>query len=300
VSNAIRQAAETSKQMPESDYSPLIVLQSGLQNLAPLFCLPGAGASVTSFTELVACLDRMRPVYGLQPRGLDEGVPHSTIHAAAECYVQAINEKYPGGPVHLLGHSFGGWVALQIAQFLLESRRTVASLTILDSEAPDHVDGVIPEYNNTEAITQWIDTFELVLGHPLGIRPTDIDLRPEAEQREILHDCLVAEGLLPAGSDPEILRGPLRTFAASVRTPYRPEKPYPGLLRLVFVDNPRLDAVANRRNQQKIVDDWKQCAPNLISVHCPGNHLTVLKRPQVNALANLIQDKSAGSSMSAD
>jgi thioesterase domain-containing protein len=295
LSHAVRKGGESQRVLAESSYSPLIALQSGRQNIAPLFCLPGAGANVTSFTELTTCLERSQPVYGLQPRGLEgELVPHTTVFAAVECYVRAINEIYPRGPVHLLGHSFGGWLAFQLAQTLLQSGRTIGSCTILDSEVPDRDARILREYNNTEALMKWVDTFDLVLGRPLGVSRTDIDSRSEAVQRGLLHDRLVAEGLMPVRSDPDMLRGPLRTFAASLRTHFRPDRPYTGQVRLVLVDDPALDEVANRQNQQETTDGWKRWVPNLRSTHGPGNHLTILKRPHVQALADLIQEDLSG------
>ncbi len=290
LSKAIYLSTETAAETPERNYDPLVRLQSGRLDTAPVFCLPGAGAGVTSFTELVTCLDRTRPVYGFQPRGLEgELVPHSTVFAAAESYVQAIDKLYPFGPIHLLGHSFGGWVAFQMAQVLLQRGRAVASLIILDSEAMSTADGVVSEYSNTEAVMQWVDNFELVLGRPLGVARKDIDSLPETAQRELLHGRLANEGLMPLRSDPDMLQGPLRAFVSSLRTHYKPDTPYLGPLRLVLVDDPQFDQESNRRNQQRVTEDWKRWAPNLTCVHGSGNHFTVLKPPHVLALANMVQ-----------
>jgi amino acid adenylation domain-containing protein/FkbM family methyltransferase len=293
LSDAIRSAAETSRELPERSYSPLFRLQSGRPNAATHFWVPGAGATVIDFAEVVTCLDGTGSVYGLQPRGIeDEFVPHSTVQAAAELYVRAINEIYPQGPINLLGHSCGGWVAFQMARLLLESGRPVASLVILDKEAPDLADSVIREYSRADMIMSWIDNCELILGRPLGIGRSDIEWRPEAVQREILHRHLVTVGLMPQRSGPDELRGPLRVFGASIRARYVPDKPYLGPLKLILVDDTRLDHVANRQQRQKVIEDWRRFAPNLVWVHGPGNHLTMLKAPHARTLANLIQDCS--------
>jgi len=291
LSNTIRDAAETSREMPEKNYFALFSLQSSRQNAATHFWVPGAGATVADFAELVSHMDRTISVYGLQSRGLegDDFVPHSTVRAAAEFYVQAINEIYPRGPVHLLGHSNGGWVAFDMAHLLLESGRTVASLIILDKEAPDREDSVVREYNQTDVIMIWIDNCELILGHPLGISRTDIEWLTEAAQRELLHRALVKEGLMPQRTDPNELRGLLRGFGASLRARYVPDNPYRGPLKLVLVDDPRLDQASNQQNHQKAIEDWKYFAPTLVSMRGPGNHLTMLKRPHAQTVANLIQ-----------
>jgi arthrofactin-type cyclic lipopeptide synthetase C len=291
LSDALHEAAETAREKPERKDSPLFCLQSGRQNAATHFWVPGAGATVINLAEVVTHLDRTISVYGLQPRGLEaEYVPHSTVEAAAEYYMQAINEVSPRGPVHLLGHSFGGLVAFHMAQLLLESGRTVASLIILDKEAPDRADSVAHEYSHTDMLMSWIDDCELVLGHPLGISRADIEWLSEGTQRELLHTNLVREGLMPPRSNPDELRGPLRVYGASIRARYVPDKPYLGPLKLVLVDDPRLDQASNRQQHQKIVKDWKHYAPGLVSVQGPGNHLTMLKTPHAQTLANLIQD----------
>jgi len=56
----------------------------------------------------------------------------------------------------------------------------------------------------------------------------------------------------------------------------------------VLVDDPRLDHRANRFAHRNVIENWKYFAPNLVSIHAPGNHLTMLKKPHVHALAGLI------------
>ncbi len=100
-----------------------MTLQGGAAGAAPLFRVSGAGSGVTTFVDLMMALGSSVPVYGLQPRRTDgEAPPHSTVQAAAEYYLRALREACPAGPVHLLGHSFGGWVAFEMALRLHEER----------------------------------------------------------------------------------------------------------------------------------------------------------------------------------
>jgi amino acid adenylation domain-containing protein len=274
--------------------SPVHVLQTGESRETVLICMPGAGANVISFVDLVNCLDKSAPVYGMQPRGLDEshGIagPHSTVEAAAATYLNAARQITGIRPVHLLGHSFGGWVAFEMALSLKEHGRPPAAVTILDVDAPDSAESGLREYNMTEILMTWIETLELILERPLGILPADLELLNEAGQRQLLHDVLIREGLFPKRSTPDVLRGPLRTFAAAVRTRYTPRSTYSGAVRLLLADDPRLDRNSNESARRVREEAWRAWAPKLNCVHVPGNHITVLKRPHVQTLAGVLMD----------
>jgi syringomycin synthetase protein SyrE len=232
------------------------------------------------------CLDETRPVYGIQPRGLDGVlVPHSTIHAAVECYLGELERIYHRGPIHLLGHSFGGWVAFQMAQRFLQAKRPVETLIILDSNAPDDQHTPAREYGDVDIMMEWVDTLEQIVERSLNVRRSDFDVRDETAQIKFLHRLMVRESIMPNRSVPDALRGPLRTFSASLRTQYKPDTPYPGPVKLVLADNVKLDASANRRMHQEIEEGWRQWAPDLTCLHTSGNHMTMLKQPHVRDLA---------------
>ena len=287
--HAMRNAGKDRTELPETTYSPVLSIEAGQRDVAPFFCIPGAGSNVTTFVDLTSRLSRAWPIFGLQPRGLDGLlVPHSTVIAAAEFYLRAINRSGHKAPMHLLGHSFGGWVVLEMARMLLESGRPVASLSILDSSVPDEIDFVVREYNNTEAIMRWTDLVEQLLGRSLHLQPADLDCQEASVQRQLLHSRLVSEAVVPARSHPDMLIGPLRTFASMLRTHYKPAKVYPGPVHLLLVNDPKLDPQANRLMQEQVEERWKRSAPSLTCTHVPGNHVSILKPPHVNALAEAL------------
>jgi arthrofactin-type cyclic lipopeptide synthetase C len=294
LSRALDRAREEAPSSAGSG-SPLVTLHGGARGAAPLFCVPGAGSGVTSFVDLMLALDPSVPVHGLQPRGVDgEALPHATVQAAAEHYLRALREACPAGPVHLLGHSFGGWVALEMALRLHQAGRPVASLTILDSEVPHDSEAVVRERGGGEAFLELVEVLELTVERSLGIGPAEVASRDEAGWLKLLHGKMVALGLLPARATPEVLIGPFRTFARCLRTAYRPSGVYPGRLRLVLVDDPRKDAAANRANFAEVERGWRAWAPALVFSVGAGNHVTALKPPHVAALAALLaEDRGA-------
>jgi thioesterase domain-containing protein len=143
------------------------------------------------------------------------------------------------------------------------------------------------EYTRTDVMMEWLDLIEQIAGHPLNVQRSDLDSRNEIEQIGLLRNLLVREGIISSALEPDMLRGPLRVFAASLRTQYQPAKPYPGPVQLVVADNAKLDGNANRLEHELNAKGWKHWAPNLVCLHASGNHMTMLKEPHVRSLVQL-------------
>ncbi|QKV90496.1 amino acid adenylation domain-containing protein [Streptomyces sp. NA02950] len=110
----------------------------------PLFCLPPQSGLSWSYFPLARHLSADFPVYGLQARGLDDGesLPGSLRDMATD-YLEQIRAVQPSGPYHLLGWSFGGTVAHEMAVRLQAQGEKVAALILMDafpSAPPDPVD----------------------------------------------------------------------------------------------------------------------------------------------------------------
>ncbi len=280
---AMSQAMAVCAPVAQAQHQALLRIQSGRAGYAPVFCVPGAGDSVTGFVGLSEALGREWPLYGLQPRGLDgEAVPHSQVEAAAQGYLAALEHECPRGPVHLIGHSFGGWVALEMALRLQAMGREVASLTVIDSEAPG---GAGRPYTTTAALLRLLEAMQLSAGKPLGIDRAEFAGWDEVTQRQRLHAGMVAVGLLPARASVDAMDGPARTYAAALRTVYRPAHRYNGVVRLVLAEDPALDASGNQREQGLMIEGWRGQGTALQVWYGAGNHFTLLKAPNVLGLA---------------
>ncbi|WP_420919063.1 non-ribosomal peptide synthetase, partial [Streptomyces bohaiensis] len=100
----------------------------------PLFCVHPAGGLAWVYAGLLQHLEAGQPVHGLQMPNLagTEPFPES-ITAMADRYVREIRAVQPEGPYRLLGWSFGGNVAQEVAARLEQAGEEVALLALLDA-----------------------------------------------------------------------------------------------------------------------------------------------------------------------
>ncbi|SPL99593.1 unnamed protein product [[Actinomadura] parvosata subsp. kistnae] len=127
-------AVRLDRAAPELDLSPLLTLREG-EGGVPLFCVhPGRGIG-WSYTALLPHLAPGRPVYALQSPVLqDPGyVPPGSMRELAEDYLRRVRAVRPEGPYLLLGHSFGGLLAYEMAARLRADGQAVGLVASLDA-----------------------------------------------------------------------------------------------------------------------------------------------------------------------
>ncbi|MFC9757996.1 non-ribosomal peptide synthase/polyketide synthase [Streptomyces sp. NPDC056921] len=100
----------------------------------PLFCVHPLGGLGWAYRALTGYLDSRHPMYALQAAGFDEPAPvPSTITVMAADYLTHLRRVQPSGPYRLLGWSFGGLVAQEMAVQLQHAGEEVELLMLLDS-----------------------------------------------------------------------------------------------------------------------------------------------------------------------
>ena len=106
----------------------------------PLFVVHGVRGNVLSFYGLVTYLGRDQPVYGIQAQALVKGEPALLwLKDMARYYIAEMRKVQPEGPYNLLGYSFGGIVAMEMAQQLKSAGQETGLLGMLDSKSPDYM-----------------------------------------------------------------------------------------------------------------------------------------------------------------
>ncbi|WP_081317056.1 non-ribosomal peptide synthetase [Xanthomonas translucens] len=267
---------------------PLCTAKARLQR--SVVCVPGAGDSVTGFVDLSSALGEACNVIGMQPRGTDGcQLPFGSVELAAQRYLDALPAiATNAAPLHLIGHSFGGWVAYEMALRLHALGRPASSLTLIDTAPPSQAGGP-QDCSRDTIVDDFIDALQLRLHAPLGIDRQTLHRLDQEALIQALHRLMVEHGLMPPRSRPDSLRGSLTTFAHCCRTAYIPARPYPGTLHLVLVDDTRLQPEQHAAEQLqlrlRLRQAWAAYAAELRPWQGPGNHMTVLAKPHSQTLA---------------
>jgi nonribosomal peptide synthetase DhbF len=166
----------------------------------PLFCVhPGGGLS-WCYAGLTRHLGPDVPLFGIQARGLlqPDDMP-ATVTAMAGEYVRAIEAVWPAGPYRLLGWSFGGIVAHEVARLLQQAGSQVDLIAMMDCYP-----GVANFYR--------VDEHDLFMSLVDPARAAGIPRKGSREISEAVA-ILQTEGGALAGLDETQLEALLRTMA---------------------------------------------------------------------------------------
>ena len=214
----------------------------------PLWCFAGGGSPALALLPIARELPADQSVHALQAHGF-EGMawPDWTVAGAARRHLREIQQKAPAGPYPLLGHSFGGLVALEVARRLTDQGHRVPFVMLLDTLLPRSIaDPSSPRARGRDVAT--------------GVSP------PPWRRRWQMHRRVAGAGLIgyPAAVRDEVFWE--RSLRMANR--YRPQ-PWAGRMVLVVAEHNRDD-----------LDRWATVATGQLDViRVPGGHSSILRSP---------------------
>ena len=137
----IEQLARAIQQDSSSEtWSSLITIAEGnLGQHPPLFCLHPIGGGALYYRDLAEYLDPNQPIYGIESRGLNgKEPPFTSIREMAAYYVQQIFTVQPPSstPYFLVGSSMGGLIAFEIAHQLQNLGQKIGLVALFDTISP--------------------------------------------------------------------------------------------------------------------------------------------------------------------
>ncbi len=255
---------------------------------APFVLVHRAGGHLLVYRSLVLAMPAEQPVWGIQAPGHERMQPvYTSVPAMAAHYVEELVRRWPEGPYHLGGSSFGGIVAFEMARLLRERGAAMGRLVLFDTYPPDQVQRLAHP-------PLWYRLSRF--GRRMARRAEELSTRSNAERAaallrraRMLVKWLGAKrsAVTPGpGGRPSAPGTPRHdpVVAAFYRAAAEHRmQPYPGRVTL-FV-------AANTVRPPFIPADlgWSRWALGGVDVHhVPGTHLSMLEEPHVRVLADAL------------
>ncbi len=283
TNRTVEDLAKLIREQKQEKASSLVPIQTQ-GNKQPFFCVHPAGGHVLCYQELSDFLGKDQPFYGLQAQGFNQGEKVFTkVEDMAEFYVKNIQEFQPEGALKIGGWSFGGVVALEMAQQLLQQGREVSLLAILDSWVPILIDSnkKIDNLYLTGALSRY---FGGAFGTDNFVSEDELaGLNPE-DKIEFIIDKAEKFGLFPSEASREQNRRFIDVMVGTLKATYAYKRcPYPGKVtvfrpqeRHYHAPDPQLVWV----ELYAILD-----ATDIEVIMIPGNHYSFVKQPNLQVLA---------------
>ncbi|MEU6278652.1 amino acid adenylation domain-containing protein, partial [Streptomyces populi] len=152
----------------EDALGPVLSIRTGGTEPAFFFIHPAGGLS-WCYMPFARFIPQEHPLYGLQARGLEgSGEPAVSIADMAAEYVNRMRALQPSGPYHIVGWSFGGTPAHEIA-VRLEAEGEEVSLVLMDAYPPIPGAGTAtPRNDGADGPTRLAQRIRAELGPVLG------------------------------------------------------------------------------------------------------------------------------------
>jgi amino acid adenylation domain-containing protein len=268
-------AAALSGAEPPPAASCLVPLRAGGEAPA-LVCVHPSDGSVLAYRSLRGSCPPGRPVWGLQADAGQD--PPESVAAMAASYLADLRSAGLTGPVHLLGWSFGGLVAFEMAHQLRAAGQAVGRVLLVDSEP-------LARPGEAHAEEDLVREFGAQLCRRAGLNAGPLPGDWDGLAR-LARDC----GWVEADVDPRQLRQAFETFRRHVRLgrQYRPEP----------VDHPLGVYVATGRDaaaRAAQVAAWAGLTSAGISVtELPGDHFDAVSDRALAIVAAALSDGTEG------
>ena len=282
--NTVQRLAEILQRKTNNTFQVLVPIQPH-GNRAPLFGVHAEG-NVLFYRDLSLCLGENQPFYGLQSPELGDGVQHfDSITKMATSYISEIKKTKPVGPYNLCGMCFGGLIAFEIAQQLVDNGDEVNALIVFDSGGPLLRKDISPSSADIRSKFRYSRTAPLIVkvfkhwktGRLLGLSKSYLSTIP------IIYKLLTRAKQKDAKQTTSDRIKQVRLNQAFLTRQYR-AKVYSGKLTFLYSEQ-----FKNTEKTQYELALWNTaCGGNLESYLVSGNHRSILEPPQVYDVAEIV------------
>jgi amino acid adenylation domain-containing protein len=274
-----------------SRFDPLVPFRTEGTRPPMYFVHPGGG-NVLCFVQLAKHLPSDQPFYGLQAAGTEAGTePLTSVPELARSYLSAIRRVQPHGPYTIGGWSFGGMVALEMAQQLRAAGQDVANVFLLDTVALKS--GERSGLNDT-ALLGWF-FWELLYLKQGSVTPEALiphHLSTLEEKFDYIANRAVTIGVLPRESSGSVVRRLFKVYQANWQAAIDyADRTFDTDFTLLHAMDPLPDVLLDMHRTARTLhqdphNGWDgRSSGRLTVLDVPGDHLRMMEEPHVSVLA---------------
>jgi amino acid adenylation domain-containing protein len=283
----IAQQAQLLAQPPQSA-SPLVAIQPSGSKL-PFFCIHPAGGAIHPYFALARLLGPDQPFYALEQTPHHPHPDDISVEQAATHYLELIRTVQPQGPYQIGGWCYGGLVAFELAQQLVQQGESVQPLVVIDAILPAITIKAEAD-DDAKLILRLAESVKTWFGLDFALSYQDLRSRSLDEQFQFL--AQKANLSLSEAETQQHLQG-YKLFKAHMQAmrAYVPQV-YPHKILLLRATEP---IVHEFDSSEFFSTDpwlgWGKCSDHPIqAIDIPGNHFSILAEPHVQNLVSILRE----------
>ncbi|MGR5445711.1 beta-ketoacyl synthase N-terminal-like domain-containing protein [Vibrio jasicida] len=277
-SPTIRQLAEVIEQTKArsmvSQARHLVPLCIDNENVPIVYCMHAISGSVYPYMPLAERLGKYKNVYGLQ--GISDE-KFDSIEEMSLAYFSEIKTVNVDKPLVLIGHSFGGLVALEVARLCERNQTAVEAVIMLDTPAPGLDDSPVKSGHEWDILAFLLKVnYGLALGEPPHGEMTKEKMIQHAISR------LTESG---AKGSEKAWRYEMEQFISNSQLMFE-YKPCDVPFRIHYIKAQERDPYLPHNPERY----WQQVFSYFTGTSTPGDHNTLLGERYVSVLESMINE----------
>ncbi|BAY84417.1 amino acid adenylation domain-containing protein [Calothrix parasitica NIES-267] len=266
--------------------SPLVAIRSS-GTKTPFFCVHPAGGTIFTFPNLANQLDAEQPFYAFEQIPREDEPSVISIQEMANQYLQEIYKVQPNGPYLLGGWCYGGLVAFEMAQQLIQQGQKVAFLAIFDAIIPEtriepkadddtkfivRLTEFIKHLFNIDLSLSYHELLKLPLDEQHQVLMKKLNIASDAEIQQHLRGFKLFKAHAQAmrNYEPQVYPHEITLFRASEQIPHDFQSPE------LYSDDPLLGWGKYSEQPIKLFD-------------VPGNHFSMFSEPNIKKLGDKLR-----------
>ncbi|MFI0982578.1 amino acid adenylation domain-containing protein [Streptomyces sp. NPDC021093] len=263
----------------------------------PTFCVAPVGGTAFCYLELARSLPGDGPVHGLQSAGIEPGEqPLTSVADIAAAHLAVAREAQPEGPLRLIGWSFGGLVAYEMARQCTDNGEEVELLAMIDPALPPsllpHPPGAVgageavgPGEEEPEVIAAYLTFLDRLHEVDMALDAEKLTEMPSAERRRELVTRMRHAQLVPANATAGEELRLFEVFAANWRA-LRDYRPLPRTGRTLLFSAG--DAAEDERAAAARLQWLRLCTGETTALSLTGDHYAAVKPPNTDTVARSV------------